>query len=463
LIIIIKNSINPFLGTATVSNFGYIKNLGLHALLGGIVYFLKPVAIVYAILLFALALFSILKSKNRNNEVLFWGAYVVGAEVFLRMAKMFYLGYEFGKYAVIIFMILGIFYRGFSKRAFPFLIFLLLLIPGIGWGMLNLSFEADIRKAILFNILGPVSLGVSAVYCADKEFAISDMDKLTRIMLYPMMAMLVYILLYTPDLREAITGTDSNSATSGGFGPNQVSTVLGLGMFLVFVRLLFFSKGTWITIVNLCLLALFSFRCLITFSRGGMITGVMMIVFLLLVTYPFVTVKAKMKLNFGIVALAVFGLSVFTYSISQTKGLIINRYQNRDALGREKASQFSGREKIAEMEMDYFLEHPITGTGVGKNKENRQEETGETGASHSEVTRMLSEHGILGVINLLLLVSIPLFFYAGNRQHIFLVSFFLFWLLTINHAAMRIAAPGFVYALTLLKLKIVEKPTVSGE
>ena len=418
---------------------------------------------MYAILLFALAFFSIVKSENRNNEVLFWAAYVVGAEVFLRMAKMFFLGYEFGKYAVIGFMIMGIFYRGFSKRAVPYWLFLLFLIPGIVWGVLNLSFEADIRKAILFNILGPVSLGVSAIYCADKEFLLPDMDKLTRVMLYPMMGMLVYILLYTPVLREVITGTDSNSATSGGFGPNQVSTVLGLGMFLVFVRLLFFSQGALITMVNLGLLALFSFRCLITFSRGGLITGVTMVVFLLLATYPYVSLKAKMKLNLGMVLLAVFGISVFAYSITQTNGLILNRYQNKDALGREKVSQFSGREKIAEMEMNYFLEHPVTGIGVGKNKENRQEETGETAASHSEVTRMLSEHGLLGIINLLLLFSIPLFFYAGNRQHLFLFSFFLFWLFTINHAAMRIAAPGFVYALTLLKFKIVEKPAVPGE
>jgi hypothetical protein len=32
------------------------------------------------------------------------------------------------------------------------------------------------------------------------------------------------------------------------------------------------------------------------------------------------------------------------------------------------------------------------------------------------------------------------------------LSFLIFWLLTINHAAMRIAAPAFVYALSLLKV-----------
>ena len=34
-----------------------------------------------------------------------------------------------------------------------------------------------------------------------------------------------------------------------------------------------------------------------------------------------------------------------------------------------------------------------------------------------------------------------------------LIPFFLFWFLTINHAALRIAAPAFIYALSLIKVK----------
>ena len=41
----------------------------------------------------------------------------------------------------------------------------------------------------------------------------------------------------------------------------------------------------------------------------------------------------------------------------------------------------------------------------------------------------------------------------------FLLCFLLFWLLTINHAAMRLAAPAFVYALSILKV-IHEKTPV---
>ena len=48
----------------------------------------------------------------------------------------------------------------------------------------------------------------------------------------------------------------------------------------------------------------------------------------------------------------------------------------------------------------------------------------------------------------------PLILYINNRQHLYFLSFYVFWLLTINHAAMRTAAPAFVYALALLSVQV---------
>jgi asparagine N-glycosylation enzyme membrane subunit Stt3 len=99
------------------------------------------------------------------------------------------------------------------------------------------------------------------------------------------------------------------------------------------------------------------------------------------------------------------------------------------------------------------LENPVWGIGAGKATEYRFEKVNDLVASHSEITRMLAEHGAFGVLILLLLITTPLLLYLGNKQHIFLLSFLLFWILTINHAAMRIAAPSFIYALSLLKVR----------
>jgi O-antigen ligase len=188
-----------------------------------------------------------------------------------------------------------------------------------------------------------------------------------------------------------------------------------------------------------------------------------MIIILLVATYPFISLRGRFKMNVMAILLVFSGVAVFTYSISQTGGMVLNRYKGEDALGRVKASKFSGREELAATELEMFMDNPIAGVGVGRNKEFREELTGISAASHNEITRMLAEHGFLGVVDLLILIITPLLLYFDNRQHIFLLSFYFFWFLTINHASMRIAAPAFIYSLALLKVIIVEKPPLHRE
>ena len=149
---------------------------------------------------------------------------------------------------------------------------------------------------------------------------------------------------------------------------------------------------------------------------------------------------------------------MWAFSSQQTSGLIDKRYANEDAAGRKKESQLSGRETLIETELNMFLNNPLLGIGVGKNKELRLEETGITAASHNEINRMLAGHGSLGLVGLLILFLTPIVLYMSDRTQIFALVFMAFWLLTINHAAMRIAAPAFVYALALLKVRFPSVP-----
>ena len=89
--------------------------------------------------------------------------------------------------------------------------------------------------------------------------------------------MTVYLVLYTPDLQEVITGTGSNFAASGGFGPNQVATVLGIGIFVLAVRFFISKELFYHKLFDLALLGLLGFRALVTFSRGGVLTAIIMI------------------------------------------------------------------------------------------------------------------------------------------------------------------------------------------
>ena len=442
----------------------YLKFVIIHLLIGLAVFLVPPISKVYAITIFLVGFRYVILRKNANNEALYVAAYIVGAEVFLRMTQG-NIFEQYAKYGVMGILIIGMFFRGFSKNAIMYWIFGLLLLPGVIYGFFTLNFETDIRKAITFNIIGPITLTVSAIYCYQRIVTFQQIKNIIDMLAYPLMATLVYMYLYTPDIKAVVTNTQSNFETSGGFGPNQVSTILGLGIFLFFIKVILNSKTIGIRNINIFFFLFITFRGIVTFSRGGVITGFVMIIIVVILLLVFTRSQGKSK----VVSLVVFGLialsGVWAYSSIQTSGLIDKRYANKDAKGRVKESKLTGREKLIESEFNMFLDNPIFGIGVGKNKEYREETTGIEAASHNEITRMLAEHGMFGLFGLIILLITPMVLYLNNQQNIFVFSFVVFWILTINHAAMRLAAPAFVYALSLLKVSFVdEKSTaISGQ
>jgi O-antigen ligase len=433
----------------------YIYLLMFHAFLGALVFVLPFISKIYTLVIFVFGIYYIVKNKNKNNEALVLSAYVISVEVLLRMTDGMLLN-EFGKYSILIFMFLGMIYSGFSNKASIYWLFLVLLIPGIILSVISSNFETDIRKAIAFNISGPVCLGISSIYCYQRKITFDRLKGVITAFSLPLIAIVVYLYLYTPSVKDVVTGTQSNFETSGGFGPNQVSTILGLGIFVFFIQSLLNSKSRILQLINAGLVMIFAFRGIVTFSRGGVMTAVVMIFLLMSVLYFQANFNTKPKIGLIIILSFLAGLGVWGYSSIQTGGLINKRYANQDARGREKESQLSGRETLMASELQMFVDNPILGVGVGRNKEIREKESGIVAASHNEITRMLAEHGSLGLIDLVILFSTPLFLFVNNRQNIFALSFLAFWVLTINHAAMRLAAPAFVYALSLLKVYTVE-------
>jgi hypothetical protein len=440
----------------------YIYLMLFHAFLGVLVFALPFISKIYTLTILIFGLYYIIKNKNKNNEVLVISAYVVSVEVLLRMTDGMLLN-EFGKYSILIFMFLGMIYSGFSNKGFLYWIFLLLLIPSVILATLTLDLDTDVRKAIAFNITGPVCLGICAIYCFQRQLSFDRLLSVITAFSLPLISVAVYLFLYTPSVKAVVTGTQSNFETSGGFGPNQVSTILGLGVFVFFVQLVLNSKSKFLQLINAGFVIFFAFRGIVTFSRGGILTALVMVLMFLLVLYSQANYKTKFKIGLIIILSFIAGLGVWGYSSLQTGGLINKRYANQDARGREKKSKLSGRETLIATELQMFWDNPILGVGVGRNKEIREKETGIESASHNEITRMLAEHGSLGLIDLIILLCTPLVLFMINRQNILALSFLAFWLLTINHAAMRLAAPAFVYALSLLKIYTIEKPAIHRE
>ncbi|UQD56171.1 O-antigen ligase [Flavobacterium sp. K5-23] len=431
----------------------YLYLILFHIFIGFFIYIFPFTSKIYGYSIFIFGAYYIIKTQNKNNEALVVAAYVVGAEVLLRMTGG-NITYEFSKYGVMLFLFLGMYYSGFSKGAAPYWIFLLLLVPSVVLSTFVLNFDTNIRNAIAFNLSGPVCLGIASLYTYRRKISLEQMNVILLSLGLPIISCVVYLIFYTPNIQDVVTGTQSNFETSGGFGPNQVATFLGLGMFIFFSRIILESKSKILVVINLIVAFNISYRGMVTFSRGGMITGFLMIVLLLGFLYSKSNYRGKVKLNYIIVLISLAMMLVWAYTSFQTGGLIDKRYANQDAAGRAKESQLTGREDIAQNEINTFFNNPVFGVGVGKGVEVREAETGTFVLSHDEITRMLAEHGSLGALGLLILFFTPLVLYLENKFNMFLLCFVAFWFLTINHAAMRTAVPAFVYSLSLLNVQL---------
>lgn len=441
------------------TNITYVVAVAFHLFIGIIIYFNEGLAKLYFFAALFYFLYRIITSPSHLKiyEVLKACSYFVGAEVLLRMTRGA-ISYEAGKYLVVIFMIMGMFYKGISGKAYPYFIYILLLIPSIFVASTTLSFDANFRTNIAFVLSGPVCLGVAALFCYDKKISIKQLHTLLLYTVLPIISHTIYIFFYNPSVKDVLSGTGSNRSASGGWGANQVSTILGLGMLIIAVRLFAKSPSKGLKILNIVIFSAISFRAVVTFSRGGVVTALITIVAFLVMYYSVVT---KRKKNNILMLSVVFAFSmVFTWLISsnQTDGYIDLRYENKDHLGREKADITTGRGELFEKEISGFISNPFFGIGSSRAKDERIEIEGQGVTSHSEVSRLLAEHGMFGVVILIILLFKPLDYRSRNKRNYLFYAFLGFWFATINHSSIRLAAPAFIYALALLNVTYENNP-----
>ena len=423
----------------------------IHLVIGFIATIL-PIGKIYTLLIIVTGIIIILITRNKNEEALYLLSYLVGAEIFIRTINGAIL-YETGKYGLILFSLLGIFLGPIKgKISISLLIYILLLSIGIMFTQLPPG--ESIRKAIAFNLSGPISLAIFALYCNFRHITIKELNQLLFFVLLPIFSMISLVYFKTPSLEDLVFTTSSNFDTSGGFGPNQVSTMIGVGTFIIAIFIILRVQLSKYLFLDIIFLAYFTYRGLLTFSRGGMLTaGVALVAFIgCIVLHKRLTFK-KLFL-YTSVSFALF-IGVWLYTTNITGGLISNRYAGKNAKGVQKKDASAGRGAIFEAQLESFYKSPFFGIGVGNGKYKRMETNLKyTAAAHNEISRLLEEQGILGFIALLILLFKPLvnIYFGTMYQRSFLISFYVFWFLTINHSAMRLAFPGFIYGLSLIKI-----------
>ncbi|MGI8952790.1 MAG: O-antigen ligase family protein [Chitinophagaceae bacterium] len=179
-------------------------------------------------------------------------------------------------------------------------------------------------------------------------------------------------------------GLTSNSESTNGLAPVQISGYLGFSCFVFFLSVMSDEERKDL-VLNLLLLAISSAVMLLSFSRGGLyFLGIMITIYLFFN-------RRKVKNYFLLFLLIPVAIAVYYYVTVSTNGLIEERYAEQGT---------SGRDELLKAGYNLFITQPLTGVGTGNfNLEitNQHLYDTESGA-HNEFIRAAAEHGLAGII-----------------------------------------------------------------
>jgi hypothetical protein len=426
---------------------------GLHLALGAILSVIPGLTFYIGVVVLLMGIYwALTDSSTSVNRGLLAAGYLCGLELVFRLSKSG-LPHEFVKYAVTLILLI-MWLRSGMKIQLGILLYFLLLLPGILLSQGRTIEET--RQFVSANLSGPLCLAVSSLFFYKRKIHIEHFVGVLRWLLYPLITLVSILIIKSPDLAQVDFGYGSNFQTSI-YGPNQVSSVLGLGIIIIglgiLLRLQLF-KWQW---VGLVIAGMMLFRGLLTFSRGGIITAfiVLVLVYLLILFSSKASAGLRVRVILFVIAGSLVVYSLFQYTNELTGNALFDRYAGIKR-GQQLAadSYTSGRTRIVKIDWDIFKENWLFGVGVGMGKSARAEQGYEI-IAHVEFTRMLAEHGLAGLLALLILLFSPIPFYLREPRvmnKVFLVVGVLFCFSFMLHSATRIAAPMFMYGFTFIQL-----------
>ena len=388
-------------------------------------------ATVHALATLAFGLHTAVRGTRASTTAVV-ASYIVGVELLWRGsgASVFW---ELGKYASSGLLILSMLRFGaFDRRSLKGVFYAALMLPSL------LVLPYFDRQEVAFNISGPVALGIAIMYFSVCRIRQEDLFRILLGGLIPIVGMgaLAMFSTYTADPRLFYAGT---KATSAGIGPNQMASVLGLGMLLAFLLHFIAPKRLASTNIFIGLAVLMGIQSLMTFSRGGIwgSLGALLVASAFLVRTPR---SRRALLGAAILALPLLQFVALPLIDNFTGGYAVDRFQQTD---------LTGRDKIMEADWIAFKENPFLGVGPGQSKY-WHDLTFRVSSSHTEYTRLLAEHGTFGLLAILQLLAMAGARFFGRGTHLekaVTLSLMAWTLLYLGHSAMRLAAPSFVFGL----------------
>ncbi|MCZ7545726.1 MAG: O-antigen ligase family protein [Anaerolineae bacterium] len=401
-------------------------------------------------LVFVVAMINGLFGSKNTTFMSMTMAYLATSEVLWRMLDLSpWIPHEGGKYALIVLAAIGIMRRYRTIQDWPALPFLMLLSLLPSLAMLlgrDLSF---LREEVIGSLAGPVALALCAIYFNGLRFPKPALTRLALVLIAPIVSIatiMVLNLLQTSAAGTLYFGRSSSSLAAAGFGPNQVSNTVALGALFCWLLLHHLGNRRLAWVMSGILFVSFAGLGIITFSRGGVYTLVISIVGTLFIV-PDERKSSQLVRNILLFALFAFAfLTVLWPQIDElTAGAAAVRYADTDT---------SVRLGIMRVEIELWLDHPLLGVGPGMSRDAIRA-SGFGASSHTEFTRLLAEHGIFGVINLILLIAGFLHTYrraASWRARMCVVACLLYVVGYMVQAATRTAAPAFIFGLTWASL-----------
>ena len=404
--------------------------------------------------------------RRSSPRVMYSLGYVAGAEVLWRMTGA-PLPWEFGKYASVLIVCVGIITEavaaaysrhggrsgrrrdrigerigagsapGRSVSVLP-LAYFFLLLPAVAPTILQLGL-AEGREQISFNLSGPFALAVLALYLWRRPLTPPAVTRIVLAIIAPILGIMT-LAAFSTITSNVDFAARSNFTTSGGFGPNQVSNLLGFGALAAVVLIVVGRQPRALRMLAAVLAGGFLVQALLTFSRGGVLS--FLVAFTALGLHVLRAPGARRRFLILVVATGLLGgLVVVPFVDVFTGGALRQRYGAADS---------TGRTALMQAELYAFEQNLFAGTGVGLAAPYREEVLGKKAAAHTEVTRMLAEHGMLGGLSLLFLLAMVFGCYRAARTPVArgLVAAFGLWTFSVMlQSAMRFVAIAFAFGL----------------
>ena len=448
------------------SKRGYIIIIGIHLLLGVAVKFSGTAVSAVYVALLASFIFDIFVTRDRGNRAGFYALYLMGMEVIYRMAGAPF-SWELGKYACVIVLLFGVIAGRRNYISWTFIFLLILLLPSI---FLSEHVNPErLRKMIMFNISGPVSLVCAGLYFYCRPIYESDYIKKLKFAFLPAFAICAALSVMANIAELEFKSLQSNAEASGGFGANQVSTVLGWFILLGLLLKVNKNKITPYEWLDWGMLFYLLLRALITFSRGGVMGAGLALIGSIAVLCLFnMAFRAQLvKMSPYILLGMAFLVGVFFIANNITGGMLLARYKGlstkemQAGVEKHSGSMLTGRGEIMKGDYHAFLEQPFWGIGLGMGERYRARFYGHAAAAHTEYARLLSEHGTFGILFMLIgMIFMPFrhfFKEKGLTARYFFVAFYLLSMFTMFHAAMRLALPGVLFGAAFMHIVPDEK------